>query len=169
MEIRYELSDPSLVAVLDVKGDGTVKSACLRAEGDGSSISATALTKNVPWGSFLKDAQSRATLTDDLQARVNMHMKHVQQRTGGSTSSRIRIRPDARRKEESLRFAELINDIRSYAESQGLSAAEVIAAAFSTDEITTDVVTAHQWNREAPLQVAGLDLGRSPRKHSAPM
>jgi hypothetical protein len=162
MEIRYELSDPSLVAVLDIKGDGTVKSACLRAESDGS-LTATSI-KNVPWASFVKDAKDRATLPDDLAARVKGHMRHVQQRTGSSTSSRVRVRPDARRKEESMRFSELVDEVRQYAESQGLSAAEVVAAAFSTDDITTDYVTASQWVREAPLAVAGLNLGRTPRK-----
>lgn len=165
MEIRYPLRDhPSTVAVLDVRGDGTVKSACLRAEGDkAASITATDMTRSVSWSSLLRDAKDRATLPDDLQQRVTAHMKSVAQATGGSTASRIRVRPDARRKAEAAAFMELVDEIRQYAESVGLSAPEMVSAAFSKGNVTTEYVSAAQWVREAPMAVAGLSLGRSQR------
>ena len=167
MEITYDLSNPRVVAVLDVKGDGRVTNACIRmrdsAAADDGSLTAT-LVKNAPWASFIKDAKERTTLPPDLAQPVQAHMRSVESRSASSTSSRIRVRPDARRKQEAAEFAGLVQEIAEHATEQGLSAAEVVAAAFSSDSITTDYVTASQWVREASLQLAGLNLRRPERR-----
>lgn len=167
MEIVHELSDPRAVAVVDVKGDGRVTSACVRmrdsAAVDDGSLTAT-LVRNAPWASFIKDAKERATLPPHLAQRVQEHMRSVEARSASSTASRIRVRPDARRRDEAAEFAGLVQEIAEYATERGLSAAEVVAAAFSSDAITTDYVTASQWVREASLQLAGLGLRRSARR-----